>query len=69
MNLYDVLRLMISKMPLPEVQAADCLAVIDEAERMNMLGTSAKRMEVQVHTCQYAWQSTVCSLCGRGRNE
>lgn len=69
MNLYDVLRLIIAKMPLPEVQAADCIAVIDEAERMNMLGTSAKRMEVQVHACQYAWNSNVCSLCGRGRDE
>ncbi len=45
MNLYDVLRLLVNKAGLPEVQITDCLAVLEEAERMNMLGTSAKQMK------------------------
>lgn len=69
MNLYGVLRLLVSKAPMPETQIADCIAVIEEAERMNMLGTSAKRMEVKAHDCQYPYMSDVCSLCGKGRNE
>ena len=67
-NLYDVLRLMISKMPLPETQAADCLKVLEEAERMNMLGTSAKQMNIQAHEHQFNG-SQVCALCGRGPDE
>lgn len=66
MNLYGVLRLLVSKAPMPETQIADCIAVIEEAERMNMLGTSAKRMEVKAHECQYDWKSNVCRLCGKG---
>lgn len=69
MNVYGVLRLLVSKSPMPEPQMADCIAVIEEAERMNALGTSAKRMEVQAHECQYDYKSDVCRLCGKDRNE
>lgn len=69
MNLYDVLRLIISKIALPEPVIADCLKVIDEAERWNALGTTAKTMNVQAHTCRYPPQSDVCDQCGRGRNQ
>lgn len=67
MNLYDVLRLVVSKASLPEAQANDCFAVLEEAERMNMLGTSVAKMEVQAHEHQYDFTSTVCRLCGEGR--
>lgn len=68
MNLYGVLRILVNKAALPEVQQKDCLAALDEAERMNMLGTSAKRMDVQEHTCQYAPFKGIgqrqCIYCG-----
>ena len=66
-NLYDVLRLLIGKAALPEPVQADCLKVIDEMERWNALGTTAKAMDVEAHTHRYPPFSDVCDLCGRGR--
>jgi hypothetical protein len=70
MNLYDVLRLIISKLAIPETVQADCMRVIDEAERWNALGTTIKAMEVEAHEHRYPgpW-SDVCTLCGRGRHQ
>jgi hypothetical protein len=74
MNLYDVLRLLISRAALPETVAADCAKVIDELERWNALGTTTKTMEVAAHECEYppiscqAGNAPVCIRCGRGRD-
>jgi hypothetical protein len=67
-NLYDVLRLIIGKLAMPETLIADCLKVIDEAERWNALGSTVKAMEVEAHEHRYPPGSDVCDLCGRGRN-
>ena len=69
MNLYDVLRLLIGKASLPEAVAEDCMKVIDELERWNALGTTAKVMDVESHEHVYPWHSDVCSKCGRGRQQ
>lgn len=69
MNLYDVLRTLVSKAALPETVANDCLKVIDETERWNALGTTTKTMEVQAHEHHYPWGSDVCDKCGRGRDQ
>jgi hypothetical protein len=68
-NLYDVLRLIISKLAMPETLIADCLKVIDEAEKWNALGSTAKAMDVSAHEHRYPWGSDVCELCGRGRDQ
>jgi hypothetical protein len=67
-NLYDVLRLIIAKLAMPETLITDCLKVIDEAEKWNALGTTAKAMDVEAHVHRYPPMSDVCDLCGRGRN-
>jgi hypothetical protein len=68
-NLYDVLRVLISKAALPETVANDCLKVIDETEKWNALGTTTKTMEVEAHQHRYPPYSDVCDLCGRGRDQ
>lgn len=69
MNLYDVLRLIITKIPLPEAQVTDCLKVIDETEKWNALGSTVKAMDVEGHAHRYPPMSNVCDLCGRARNQ
>jgi hypothetical protein len=66
-NLYDVLRLIIRKLATPETLINDCLKVIDEAEKWNALGSTAKALDVEAHVHQYPPGSDVCDLCGRGR--
>jgi hypothetical protein len=68
-NLYDVLRLLISRAALPETVANDCQRVIDEVERWNALGTVTKTMEVEAHVHVYPPFSDVCTKCGRGQRE
>ncbi len=69
MNLYDVLRLLITKAPLTEVQVKDCLDVVAEVERWNALGSTVKAMEVEGHTHRFPPMSDVCEFCGRARNQ
>ena len=68
-NLYDVLRLVIRKLGIPETLADDCLKVVDEAERFNVLGSTARQMDVTAHECDYPRGSNVCTKCMRGRHE
>lgn len=53
MNLYDVLRLLVSRVGLAETQIKDSLAAIDESEQMHVLGTTAQRIDVRGHVHQY----------------
>jgi hypothetical protein len=67
-NLYDVLRQIIRHIAMPETMINDCLKVIDEAEKWNALGTTARAMEVQAHQHRYPPMSDVCEYCGKARD-
>jgi hypothetical protein len=63
MTLYELLRTLTRKAGLPEPAERDALALIDELERLNALGTMTTLTSVTDHEPTHGLYERVCSIC------
>lgn len=65
MTIYELLRVLTRKAGLPEAVEHDALALVDELERLNALGTMATLTSITDHEPTYTngYLDRVCSIC------
>lgn len=69
MTLYDMLRRLVFLAAMPEWESKEANELVDELERLNALGTMARRTE---NSHQHEWiqdrfKGVICNVCGKGR--
>lgn len=53
MTLYELLRRLVFLSSMPEQERRDAMALIDDLERLNVLGTMAAQTETRKHECVF----------------
>ena len=69
MTFVELIRLLMQRAPLNEVEQRDANSLLDELERLNAFGTVLGNTQMQEHVCtpdnRYGFNGTRCGQCGK----